>query len=292
MQCPCCLLAWTEGVELDPAAFYDQSYFDDVDSPKGYNDYFSLASAMERTCDARIRRLRRLMPGARSLLDAGRETWGLEVSAFAARFGRDRLGQRIVNGPIDAVHLDRIESSFDLITMWDTIEHLAAPDEAIALLADKLEPGGVMSLSTGDVAALAARLTGRAWHLFNLPEHLWFFSVPALKRLCRRAGLEVLRVEREVCWYTAQYLLDRLMYSLGRNALRFRGDSILKRLSVPISLFDIVTIHARKPATTRNAEVERHESELQAPARKFAVAEPFGAREPARLRSRLGSMVS
>jgi len=172
------------------------------------------------------------------------------VSAFAARYGRERLGQDIVTGPIDAASLAEAGKAFDLITLWDAIEHLPSPDEATRLLAGRLQPGGVLALSTGDIGSLAARVCGPHWHLFNLPEHLWFFTVPSLRRVLRRAGLAVVRVEREICWYTLQYLLNRLLHSLGRAPVRFPAAAC-SRLAVPVSLFDIVTVYARKPADAR-----------------------------------------
>lgn len=261
-QCPRCLLGHTLNVELDAGAFYDDAYFVSPDARKGYGDYLALAAALERTNRARVGRLHRLHPAARRLLDvgcgpgffvkaaaeAGLDACGLEVSEFAARYGREQLHQRIVTGPIDAEHLARIDGGFDLITLWDVIEHLPAPDEALNLLAGRLEPGGVLTLSTGDIGSLAARVTGDRWHLYNLPEHLWFFSVPSLRRLLHRAGLGVIDVQREICWYTARYLVERLLFSFGRRAARFPGAAMLNRLNVPVTLLDIVTVSARKPA--------------------------------------------
>ncbi|MGB9624207.1 MAG: class I SAM-dependent methyltransferase [Phycisphaerae bacterium] len=261
-QCPRCLLAHTLNVALDAGAFYDDAYFMSPDARKGYGDYLALAAALERTNRARVGRLRRLHPAARRLLDvgcgpgffvkaaveAGLDACGLEVSEFAAHYGREQLHQRIVTGPIDADHLARIDGGFDLITLWDAIEHLPAPDEALNLLAGRLEPGGVLTLSTGDIGSLAARASGSRWHLYNLPEHLWFFSVPSLQRLLHRTGLGVIDVQREVCWYTARYLVQRLLVSFGRRAARFPGAAILNRLNVPVTLLDIVTVSARKPA--------------------------------------------
>lgn len=261
VQCRHCLLAWSRGAHLDPASFYDRDYFVGTDRPKGYDDYLSMAAAMSRTNSARIRRLRRLTPQARTLLDvgcgpgffvqhageSGLHARGLEVSRFAADYGRERLGLEIVNGPLDKAHLDRLDGTFDLITLWDVIEHLPVPDAALRLLADRLAPGGVLALSTGDIGSLAARLTGPRWHLFNLPEHLWFFTIPALRRLLARVGLTTLCVQREVCWYTARYLLERLLFSFRRRPTPIPAAALLDRFNLPCTLLDVVTIHARKP---------------------------------------------
>jgi SAM-dependent methyltransferase len=260
-QCAGCGLGRTRGADFDFAEFYDRGYFEGSAEAKGYNDYFALAGALRKTNRKRVRRLRRLLPDATRLLDVGcgpgfflteaarggLEVRGLEVSPFAAGYGRARHGLNIACGPIDTAHLPHRDASFDLITLWDVIEHLPAPADALALLAERLSPGGVLALSTGDVASPVARLSGRRWHLYNLPEHLWFFNARSLGMLLERAGLVVERVEREVCWYTTRYLLDRLMYTLGRGPILPGRLRWLERLTVPFSLFDIVTLHARKP---------------------------------------------
>lgn len=258
LQCPHCLLAKTRGASLDEATFYNSEYFVGAGGPKGYADYFSLAVAMERTNRTRIRRLLRLAPHARTLLDvgcgpgffvkaacdAGIEARGLEISDFAANYAREKLGLRVVAGPVDDAHLAQTGGPFDLITLWDTLEHLRNPDEALRLLTQRLTAGGVLSLSTGDIASFVARMSGRRWHLFNLPEHLWFFSAPSLKLLLRHLGMAVVTREREVCWYTAHYLLERLSVTFGWPALRLPGTAILKRLNLPLTLLDIMTVHA------------------------------------------------
>ncbi len=258
-QCTRCLLAWTEGVVVEPVEFYDRDYFVGTTGQKGYNDYLSMAAAMGRTNGARLRKLRRLLPRARTLLDvgcgpgffvkeaseSGLQACGLEVSEYATGYGRERLGVEVLHGALDQAHLNRIGGPFDLITLWDVIEHLPRPDESLGLLAGKLSADGVLSLSTGDIGSLVARLSGRHWHLLNLPEHLWFFTVPALQHLLARSGLVAVSIRREVCWFTAQYLLERLIYSLSGRHARAPGNSFLAGLSLPCTLLDVVTVYAR-----------------------------------------------
>ena len=49
LRCPRCLLGWWDWPPFDPQAFYDQSYFQSVAAPKGYDDYTALTAGLERT---------------------------------------------------------------------------------------------------------------------------------------------------------------------------------------------------------------------------------------------------
>jgi len=182
--------------------------------------------------------------GTGVFLDVARERgwtpWGLEVSEYAAGVARQR-GLNVVCGPIDAALLPG--RRFDAVTMWDVIEHVADPAAAVAAAAGALRPGGVLAISTGDVTSLAARLSGPDWHLFNLPEHLFFFSPEALRRLLAAHGARVVKVLREPYWAPVAYLLERLAKSGGRripdSVRRAAGNALL-----PANLFDVLGVYA------------------------------------------------
>jgi 2-polyprenyl-3-methyl-5-hydroxy-6-metoxy-1,4-benzoquinol methylase len=130
--------------------------------------------------------------------------------------------------------------------MWDVIEHVPEPANVISAAAARLKSGGVFALSTGDLDSLCARLSGRCWHLFNLPEHLWFFTAKALRRMLSRAGLRVCSVRREIGWFPVAYLAERLSKSLR---LPMAGVRRLAQSQwvVPLTLFDVVSVYAIKP---------------------------------------------
>lgn len=255
LECGACGLAWwVPDPDHAPASLYDAGYFADPASERGYDDYAGLARSLRRTFAGRLRRLSLPAPGAR-LLDvgaaygfavaearrAGWRAWGLEVSPAAARAaaGRPVLVGRAERTPFAA-------GSFEAVTLWDVLEHLPDPHAAVAELARLLRPGGRLALSTGDVGSLAARLSGRRWHLYSLPEHLFFFSRTSLRRLLEAHGLRVEWMRAEGARYTLGYLAERLRKTLlglpVARPVRFPGAD----WSVPLNLFDIVTVHARK----------------------------------------------
>jgi 2-polyprenyl-3-methyl-5-hydroxy-6-metoxy-1,4-benzoquinol methylase len=269
-------MGWWDWSDFDAASFYDESYFQSAAAQRGYDDYDSLEPGLRRTARTRLRALRRAAadsgasrkttgPGAldRSrlfdvgcgtgvFLDEARrggfETAGLEVSAYAAERARAR-GLNVQCGAVD--DFAPAPGSFDAITMWDVIEHLKHPAATVDRLARALRPGGVLALSTGDLGSLCARISGRRWHLFNLPEHLYFFTPRSLRSLLRRAGLAVSFVRRELTWFPASYLVERLCkFGLAPRVRSEPGP--LRRLTLPATLLDIVSVYAAKPMAGGN----------------------------------------
>jgi SAM-dependent methyltransferase len=80
---------------------------------------------------------------------------------------------------------------FDLVTLWDVIEHVADPLAVLTEVARVLAPGGKVVLTTGDIGSAYARRHGVRWHLLTPPWHLYFFSRATLAGLAARAGLKV-----------------------------------------------------------------------------------------------------
>ncbi len=266
LQCPRCLLAWWDWPAFEPAALYDESYFRGAGTSKGYDDYAALEPGLRRTARARLRRIARLLgdpPVGRRLLelgcgtgvflsearDAGWEVAGVEVSAYAADQASARglhvLAQAVEESVLPTCH-------YDCIALWDVLEHLREPAGVLRTLAGALRPGGVLALSTGDVTSLCARLCGMHWHLFNVPEHLFFYSPRALRTLLHRAGCRVADVTREWLWLPSRYLAERLRKTAGlpagcaTAAVRLADRRGLA--AVPVTLLDVLGVYAVRPA--------------------------------------------
>jgi SAM-dependent methyltransferase len=260
LECPACGLCWWEPpASHDPASVYDGAYFADPSSAHGYDDYAGLAEALRVNFRRRLRRLPPPRSGARlldvgaaygfSLGEAERLGWrpfAVEIAPEAARRAMQEAPGRVTLGEAQALPFS--DGSFDAVTLWDVLEHLPAPRRAMAELARVLQPGGRLALSTGDAGSLAAKLSGARWHLYTLPEHLFFFGRRSLRLLLEGAGFRVLRMRAEIDVYTLGYLAERVRKTLlGRSASRpprWPGA----QLRVPFSLFDVVTVHAVRGA--------------------------------------------
>lgn len=263
LRCPECGLGWWAWPAFDPQAFYDESYFQSSADAKGYDDYAALEAGVARTARARLRRIRRLCAASAPgrlleigcgtgvfLAEARRAGWdvsGVEVSVYAAERARQR-GLPVTSQAIE--DLDLPAATFDCICLWDVIEHVCDPAGVLGRAGAALRPGGVLALSTGDLASLCARLSRGGWHLFNLPEHLFFFTSACLRGLLARAGCRVDAVVRETNWVPLAYIVERLGKSRGRFGrlvaalLRVAPRALRARLLVPATLLDVVGVYA------------------------------------------------
>jgi SAM-dependent methyltransferase len=144
------------------------------------------------------------------LVEAERRGWhatGVEPSAFAATFARDRLGLDVIEGDLFSHELTG--QTFDVVTMNDVIEHLAEPGEALDRAAELLAGGGIVGLLIPDAGSAIARMLGRRWWSV-IPTHLQYFTRRSIGVLLRRHGFDVVEIATAPKAFTVRYYLDRL----------------------------------------------------------------------------------
>jgi ubiquinone/menaquinone biosynthesis C-methylase UbiE len=224
--------------------------------------YVAERAGRELTFRRHLRDLERFTgpPNGRTLLDVGayigvfvevaQETgWqatGVEPSAWAAGVGQ-RRGLRIIEGTLNAPELRG--KQFDVITLWDVIEHLDDPAAELGKVYRLLRPGGLVAVHTMDVDSLAARLMGRRWP-WLMDMHLHYFSRRTLGQMLAQADFIPLKVGPQGRYLRLNYLATRLE-GLSRAAgwLMSRLVRLLRlgRLAVPVNIGDLITAYAQKP---------------------------------------------
>jgi 2-polyprenyl-3-methyl-5-hydroxy-6-metoxy-1,4-benzoquinol methylase len=117
---------------------------------------------------------------------AGLDAIGLEPVTACARFARDELGVELRTGRIEDAPL--ADGGFDVVTLFDVIEHLEDPAAALRRVHALLAPGGMVVIETGDLGGLLARVVGSRWYYYDPPQHLTYFSQASLAHLLLRSG--------------------------------------------------------------------------------------------------------
>ena len=122
------------------------------------------------------------------------ESWrrhGIESAAEPVRIARERRGVNIVAERLETIG-DDWSGRFDAITMFDVIEHLSSPAEALASVARLLRPGGLLILSSGDFGAWTWRWMGGGHWYLQTPLHLAVVSGPFLRYAAEKGGLSLI----------------------------------------------------------------------------------------------------
>lgn len=122
---------------------------------------------------------------------AGWTVEGIEVSAYAADYVSRELGIPVACGTVEQFPADR-EKSFDVVTLWDVLEHVPDPGALLKQCRRFLKPGGTLFLSTTHIDTPFFTLFGKHARIVIPPSHLYYFSVPVLKRLLHSSHLELI----------------------------------------------------------------------------------------------------
>jgi SAM-dependent methyltransferase len=177
----------------------------------------------------------------------GFEVEGVEIAEYAAEQARTRLHIKVTNSDIYSAEL--APESYDVITMWDVIEHLPDPNLALEKIIRALRPKGYVVFSTGDVSSAWARLTGKRWQLLTPPQHLYFFSQCSISGLLKRHNFSVKEIRYQGKWVTMAFVLFKAQESVGSiikplsMAVRLSG---LQNAKIRVNLGDIMTVVAQK----------------------------------------------
>ncbi|MCB9897273.1 MAG: class I SAM-dependent methyltransferase [Planctomycetes bacterium] len=122
--------------------------------------------------------------------DKGWRTTGIEISKPMVEYARGELGlPDMRRGDLLTVELP--ERAYDVITLWDVIEHLEDPGAHLARAHQALADDGILVLETQNVASRFARLLGPKWQHYKHEEHLYHFHPETLERLLREAGFRL-----------------------------------------------------------------------------------------------------
>jgi 2-polyprenyl-3-methyl-5-hydroxy-6-metoxy-1,4-benzoquinol methylase len=211
------------------AEVYDEAYWSSAaPRERGYGDYRAAADLYRRSFQRRWRELAPRFPASLErepyrLLDvgcaagyfldvvaaAGWEVRGVEPSAPIAAEARRRHG-------VDAVHVGTLEQlpawgSFDLITLWDVLEHVPDPVATLRRAKLLLAPGGTLLVETQNIDSALARLLGRRWHHFKHGEHLVHFNPTTLRLAFEAAGLDLLQLDTRSAgkYVSGEFIVER-----------------------------------------------------------------------------------
>ena len=124
---------------------------------------------------------------------------------------------------------------FDLVTCFQTFEHLVDPKMVLSKMCTAVIPGGYVAVVCHNRLSLVNRLMGRRSPIFDI-EHLQMFSVEGLEKIFQSTNLEIVVSKQILNSYPLGYWLRLFpMPKIMKDFFESRRDSFLMR--IPISLF-------------------------------------------------------
>jgi SAM-dependent methyltransferase len=145
-------------------------------------------------------------------------------------------------------------NKYDVVTLYDVIEHVVDIERLISNCYEALSPGGVLVVETGDYEnELALRYGPSRWWYMNLLEHQVCFSKSSMKRFLESNGFQILFMEnkihksninmrlsvrlsnffqRSVYGVMGHWIYSRTFHFLGRRGQQPRNTGLADQLSV------------------------------------------------------------
>jgi SAM-dependent methyltransferase len=154
------------------------------------------------------------------------------------------------------------ERLFDVVTMWDVVEHVTDPLDLVLTAKDLLAEGGWVVIETGNYKSVDRIIDGREHWIYKF-DHRWYFSPDSISHLLRSVGFNKFvfseRVFRPNWEGASEYCGPRPINSLKaltRHPLQFRHvvsnyNELVRAKSWPMSGLSIMTLAGQKPVAPR-----------------------------------------
>ncbi|OLC58707.1 MAG: hypothetical protein AUH85_00285 [Chloroflexi bacterium 13_1_40CM_4_68_4] len=148
--------------------------------------------------------------GGSFLAVAKRRGWdvlGCEPNRWLCEWGRTHYGVDIRPGTIFDLALP--DRSFDVVSLWDVLEHVGGPTAVLRECRRILRDDGLIVVNVPDSDSWIAKIMGRRW-VFLLSVHLYYFTFASLSRMLESTGFSVVR--RSAHWQRLEvgYVFQRM----------------------------------------------------------------------------------
>lgn len=158
---------------------------------------------------------------------------GVEISSYSSHYAREKRGLDVFTG--DLLNAPVRESRFDLVTMWDVLEHVIEPRKTLKRAAAVLKPGGHLMLTTDNYRSLLSFMSDAIYRIslgaFTYPIERFFirynscyFTPEDVRKMLRSVRLEEVHFEG-IDYPIEKINLGRVERSVLRTLYRI-GDLI------------------------------------------------------------------
>jgi 2-polyprenyl-3-methyl-5-hydroxy-6-metoxy-1,4-benzoquinol methylase len=174
---------------------------------------------------------------------AGFQASGIDASHWAIERATARgSGASFQSGTLESANFE--EQSFQVVTLFDVLEHVHSPTQALACIHRWLRPGGILVMSLPNSDSWIAKGMGKRWVLL-LREHLWYFSPDTVGRLLRRSGFQLIKTRPKWVSFSLANIATRAAQypgPLASQAAKLAKSELLRRAPArfPMGEMDVI----------------------------------------------------
>lgn len=153
---------------------------------------------------ARLDQIRQFAPKAKTLLDVGcgagffldccrdhgYTVQGLEISRWGHEMATKRLQLDVRKQPLSKLDLATCPR-FDVITMFDVLEHSDDPSRDLSIVKQLLNKNGILIVNLPNIDSYMSKSIGKHWNKLIPPNHTFFFSPKTLEQAVTQQGFKV-----------------------------------------------------------------------------------------------------
>ena len=132
---------------------------------------------------------------------------------------------------------------YEVITLFDVIEHVTNPADLIQAAATLLKPQGLLVITTPKFDSPLAKIMGKKWYCI-FPAHIHYFTQKSLTKILQTAGLTIVQQKSHTRYLSARYFWQRLIIFITGKQGTIKNQAT--QSSLPINFGDEFEVYAQK----------------------------------------------
>jgi len=160
----------------------------------------------------------------------GFSTTGVELNKECAHYGQQFFKLKIFSGYLEDISFRK--DSFDIVTLFDVLEHIPDIIGFIAEVRRILKINGLLVLQSPNIDSVMAKLTKSKWNWLCPPDHLYHFTSETMIRFLTSNGFTIKEIKT---WEPAEDFCNNLIMAYQPEGILGRLCSkVIRLINIPL----------------------------------------------------------
>ena len=138
--------------------------------------------------------------------EKGWSVYGVEPNKWLCNWAKENYGIDVLSGTIFDHKFE--DEFFDVITLWDVLEHVPDPAKVLDECRRILRPGGILVVNYPDIGTWIAKFMKKKW-VFLLSVHLFYFNKKTIRLMLNKKNFNVIKTKPHFQTLGLDYLIFR-----------------------------------------------------------------------------------